>query len=66
MLSAVLNGTWIWCRILRLRHRESSNIPAPSQNLRGLKGPETELSIHLLKTPKKAVVGGFRVIRVNS
>jgi hypothetical protein len=39
MLSAVLNGTWIWCRILRFRYRESINFASPKlKTLRGFKG----------------------------
>jgi len=63
MLSAVLNGTWIWCRILRSRHRESSNFASPKpKTLRGFKGPGMELSIILHQTSKRAaIIAAFKV-----
>jgi hypothetical protein len=64
MLSAVLNGTWIWCRILRSRHRESSNFASPKpKTLRGFKGPGMELSIILHQTSKRAAI--IAAVQVN-
>jgi hypothetical protein len=64
MLSAVLNGAWIWCRILRLRHRESSNFASPKpKTLRGFKGPGTKLSMILHQTPNRAAT--IAAVQVN-
>ena len=66
MLSAVFNGMWIWCRILRLRYRESFNVASPKlKTLRGFKGPGTELSMICTKLQREQLKSlRFNQIRV--
>lgn len=41
----------VWCRILRLRHRDHHTSQPQAKTLHDLNGPETELSMHLHEDP---------------